>query len=351
MSNLNSFNIGAHKIGGSQRCFVIGEIAQAHDGSLGAAHAYIDAVAKAGADAVKFQTHIADAESSLEEPWRVKFSPQDQTRFAYWKRMEFSEDHWRGLKDHAEKLGLVFISSPFSDQAVDMLDRLGMAVWKVASGEINNPMLMDRMTATGKPVLLSSGMSPIAEVDAIVDRLRAKSHAFAILQCTSSYPTPPEKLGLNLLEEYRARYGCPVGLSDHSGTIYAGLAAATIGADILELHVTFSRDMFGPDVVASVTNKELGQLVEGIRFIERAKANPIDKDALATGFDTMRKTFTKSLYAAADLFAGTVLGKQHLIAKKPGTGIPVNQVEAIVGRRLIANVASGTMLKPEDLAP
>jgi len=349
MPDLRNFNIGPHLVGGSRRCFVIGEIAQAHDGSLGAAHAYIDAAAKAGVDAVKFQTHIADAESSHEEPWRVKFSPQDETRFAYWKRMEFSEDHWRGLKDHAERLGLVFISTPFSDQAVDMLDRLGMTVWKVASGEVNNPMLMDRMMATGKPVLLSSGMSSIAELDQVVAKLQVKLHPFAVLQCTSNYPTPPEKLGLNLLEEYRARYGCPVGLSDHSGTIYAGLAAATLGADILEVHVTFSREMFGPDVIASVTSTELAKLVEGIRFIERAKDNPIDKDALAAGFDTMRRTFTKSLYAAADLAAGTVLEKHHLVAKKPGTGIRVDQIESILGRRLAANVPVGTMLKLSDM--
>jgi len=149
------FRIGPHVVG-QGRCFIIGEIAQAHDGSLGMAHAYIDAIARAGADAVKFQTHIADAESSPQEPWRVKFSRQDATRFDYWKRMEFTREQWVGLKEHAEEKGLVFLSSPFSLQAAELLDALGMVAWKVASGEINNHALLDRMAATSKPVLLSS---------------------------------------------------------------------------------------------------------------------------------------------------------------------------------------------------
>src|SRR5690606_972654 len=132
---------------------------QAHDGSLGLAHAFIDAIAKTGADAVKFQTHIAHAESSPEEPWRVKFSRQDNSRYDYWKRMECSEEQWAGLKSHAEELGLVFLSSPFSLEAVDLLERLQIQAWKIASGEVSNVLLLDRILRTHKPVLLSSGMS------------------------------------------------------------------------------------------------------------------------------------------------------------------------------------------------
>src|SRR5262245_60624614 len=119
-------------------CWIVAEVAQAHDGSLGMAHAYIDAIGNAGADAVKFQTHIAAAESTPNEPWRVKFSPQDATRYDYWKRMEFTEEQWHGLKKHAVECGLEFLSSPFSVEAVDLLTRVGVAAWKVASGEINN---------------------------------------------------------------------------------------------------------------------------------------------------------------------------------------------------------------------
>lgn len=345
------FKIGKHEIGNGNRCFIIGEVAQAHDGSLGMAHAFIDAVAAAGADAVKFQTHIAEAESSPDEPWRVHFSIQDASRFAYWKRMEFREDQWVGLKEHAEEKGLVFLSSPFSEQAVDLLDRIGMPAWKIASGEVNNPLLLERVAQAGRPILLSTGMSPLSEIDRVVNWCKSRLCPVAVMQCSSSYPTPPEELGLNMLAEYRERYACPVGLSDHSGTIFAGLAATTLGADLLEVHVTFSREMFGPDVIASLTTSELAQLVEGVRFIERARACPIDKEAIEPNIETLRSIFTKSLFATKDLSVGTRLEREHLAAKKPGTGIPADQIDLIVGRSLATEVRRGRMLKAEDLRP
>jgi len=345
------FKIGEHELGEGKRCFVIGEVAQAHDGSLGMAHAFIDAIAMAGADAVKFQTHIADAESSPDEPWRVHFSSQDASRFEYWKRMEFSEEQWRALKQHAEQKGLVFLSSPFSEQAVDLLQRIGMPAWKIASGELNNSLLLDRIALTGKPVLLSSGMSPLSEIDRAVERLGSRGCPIVVMQCSSSYPTPPEKLGLNLLAEYRNRYGCAVGLSDHSATVFAGLAAATLGADVLEVHVTLSREMFGPDVVASLTTTELAQLVQGVRFIERARACPVNKDAVAAELLGLRQIFTKSLFVVEDLPAGTQLKREHLAAKKPGTGIAADRIEQVIGRRLATDVRRGQMLNPENLEP
>ena len=346
---MTGFNIGQHEIGAGRPCFIIGEVAQAHDGSLGMAHAFIDAIAAAGADAVKFQTHIAEAESSPAEPWRVHFSPQDASRFDYWKRMEFGEDQWYGLKEHAEKKGLIFLSSPFSDQAVDLLERVGMPAWKVGSGELNNRLLLERLIQTRMPILLSTGMSPLAEIDSAVNRIKSRKRPIAVMQCSSSYPTSPERLGLNLLSEYRGRYNCPVGLSDHSATIFAGLAAATLGANLLEVHITLSRDMFGPDVVASLTGVELKQLVEGVRFIERAKAHPVDKDTIVSEFSDLRETFTKSLFVSEDLRAGTRLEREHLQARKPGTGIPAAKVDEIVGRTLAVDVKGGQMLRMEDL--
>ncbi len=149
-----------------KRCLVIGEVAQAHDGSLGAAHAYIDAIASSGADAVKFQTHIAAAESTPQEPWRVRFSYQDASRYEYWKRMEFTEEQWLGLKRHAEEKKLEFLSSPFSLEAARLLQRIGMKAWKVASGEVANAQLFDYMLETRLPVMLSTGMSSMEEIDA-----------------------------------------------------------------------------------------------------------------------------------------------------------------------------------------
>ncbi|MEI2740094.1 MAG: N-acetylneuraminate synthase family protein [Chitinophagaceae bacterium] len=188
------------------RCLIVGEIAQAHDGSLGMAHAFVDSIANAGADAVKFQTHIACAESTPAEPWRVKFSRQDASRYEYWQRMEFTEEQWHGLKQHATDRGLIFLSSPFSVEAVELLKRVGVAAWKVASGEVTTPSIFERMAETGLPLLLSTGMSSLTEIDEAVARIQARNLPFAVLQCTSAYPCPPEKVGLNLIPVFRERY-------------------------------------------------------------------------------------------------------------------------------------------------
>ncbi len=332
-----------------RRCLVIGEVAQAHDGSLGMAHAFVDAIADAGADAVKFQTHLAAAESTLDEPWRVRFSPQDATRFEYWRRMEFSESQWCDLKRHADERGLLFLSSPFSLEAVALLERVGVAAWKIASGEVRNTAMVERMAASGLPVLLSSGMSPLAELDAAVEQITKHNVPIAVFQATSIYPCPAEKVGLNLLPVYRTRYGCAVGLSDHSGTMFPSIAAAAMGVDAIELHVTLSREMFGPDVCASVTTAELRQVVEGVRFIERMNCTPVDKDALANELVPVRKLFTKSLALRTSLPAGTVLREEHLAVKKPGTGFPASRMPELLGRRLARAVRSDTLLQEADL--
>jgi len=344
------FKMGDQTVGPDLPCLIVAEVAQAHDGSLGTAHAYIDAVADCGADAVKFQTHIAAAESTKQEPWRIKFSPQDVTRYDYWKRMEFTEQQWGGLKHHADERGLLFLSSPFSCEAVDMLDRVGVAAWKIPSGETANTPMLDRMLATGLPVLLSTGMSPLNEIDAAVQHVHRGGAPLVVFQCTTAYPCPPEKVGLNLISLFRERYDCSVGLSDHSGTIYPGLAAATLGIQMLEVHVTFSREMFGPDVPASVTTAELRQLVLGIRFVEKMMANPVDKEDMARDMEELRKMFTKSVVARKDLPAGTVLQLEHLILKKPGTGIPAARLPEIIGRRLKKPVKADAIIPPDSLA-
>jgi N,N'-diacetyllegionaminate synthase len=333
----------------SGHCLVIGEVAQAHDGSLGMAHAYIDAIADARADAVKFQTHIAAAESSPGEPWRVQFSSQDAARYDYWKRMEFTEEHWQGLKRHADQRNLIFLSSPFSLEAIQLLQRVGVPAWKVASGEVGNLQLLQALVQTRLPVLLSTGMSPLTEIDAAVELLKSSDVPLAVLQCTSEYPAAPENIGLNLLEFFRNRYSCPVGLSDHSGTIYPGLAAATLGAQVLEVHVTLSREMFGPDVSVSVTSAELGQLVEGIRFIQKIMASRVDKDDIAREMMPLRDMFTRSVFARMELPAGTILREEHLTSKKPGTGIPAARLPQLIGASLKRSVTSNQMLLEEDL--
>ena len=279
---MTGFDIGARHVGDGCPCFIMAEVGQAHDGSFGNAHAYIDAIAKTGADAVKFQCHIADAESWPDEPWRVVPEwPQDKTRFDYWRRMEFSRDQWWSLAAHADAKGLEFLCSPFSEEAVKILDPL-MDAWKVPSGEVKNQPLLGAIAATGKPVILSTGMCTELEWSKAYDYFAPNVRS---LHCTSLYPCPPERLDLGRIAWQRG-----AGFSDHSGTIYAGLAAVALGCDILEVHVCWSKEQFGFDTAASITIEDLRRLVEGVRFIERAKT-PVDKDELAKELAPMRELF------------------------------------------------------------
>jgi N-acetylneuraminate synthase len=222
-------------------------------------------------------------------------------------------------------------------------------LWKIASGEVSNVPLLGRILDTGSPVLLSTGMSPMAETDAAVTRVKARGSKVGVLQCTTAYPCPPERVGLNLIPVYRERYGCWVGLSDHSGTIYPGLAGVATGMDILELHVALSREMFGPDVIASVTAAELRQLVDGVRFIERMRANPLDKDASARETDPLRRLFTRSVVARRALARGTLLTADDLAIKKPGTGLPPDRLPELVGKKLARAVEEDQLLAAEDI--
>jgi N,N'-diacetyllegionaminate synthase len=331
------------------RCLVIAEVAQAHDGSLGHAHAFIDAAAKAGADAVKFQTHFADEESTPADQWRVKFSRQDATRMDYWRRMEFTPEEWRGLSDHCRDAGVLFLSSAFSPKAVDLLQSLDMPAWKVASGEVTNIVLLRQMIASGKPILLSSGMSSYDQLDSAVEWVRMGGCELMVFQCTTEYPTPPEKIGLNVMGEIQSRYGCPVGLSDHSGTIYPGLAAAVLGVQALEVHICFSKQAFGPDIPASLDLEDLKRLCEGVRMIESMRRSPLNKEEIALEKAELRVLFGRSLVAAHPLAAGTTLLQEHLALKKPGGGLGPADYDLMVGRTLKRAMAKDEPLNWRDV--
>lgn len=331
-----------------QSTFIIAEVGQNHDGSLGLAHAFVDAVAATGATAIKFQTHIADAESTPDEPFRIPFSYEDKTRYEYWKRMEFTAEQWQGLKTHAEEKGLVFMSSPFSLAAVDLLDRLDVCAWKIGSGEIGSVSMLQRMAQKGRRMFVSTGMSDFEEIDDVVEILRTDNADFTLLQCTSAYPADLEDIGLNVISQFKSRYGCPAGLSDHSGTIFPGLAAAALGADCIEVHVTLSREMFGPDIASSISTQDLALLVDGVHAIERMHASPVDKDAAARRLQPMRALFVKSAVTAGPLAAGHRIGPEDVVFKKPGGGISERAFRDFFGKPLARSVDADTFLKPED---
>lgn len=329
--------------------FIIAEIGQAHDGSLGILHSYIDAVSETGVDAIKFQTHIAEAESSIYEPFRKNFSYVDKTRMEYWRRMEFTEKQWFEINQHCESVGLEFMSSSFSCLAVDLLEELGMKKYKIASGEIRNLLMLNKIAKTGKEIILSSGMSSFKELDQTIDFLKPFGNKVSVLQCTTKYPTYPEDIGLNVIPELKERYKLPVGLSDHSGKIYPAIAAVALGAEIIEVHAVFDKKMFGPDSTSSLTIAELKTMVEGVRFTDTMLQSSINKnDDLE--FIELKKIFGKSLAVNKDLKKGSEITLDVLESKKPGTkGIEAGNYKNVVGKKLKIDKKKYEFLKLEDL--
>ena len=329
---------------------IIAEIAQAHEGSLGIAHSYIDSLAQIGIDTVKFQMHIAEAESSEFEQFRVNFSYEDKTRFDYWQRMEFSLEQWAGLKKHCEDKGLKFLCSPFSIQAVNWLENLKVGRYKIASGEISNLLLLDVICKTGKPILLSSGMSSYNELSTSIQFIKNKSGKFdGIFQCTTAYPTPPEQYGLNVIQELKNKFNCKVGLSDHSGEIYAGLAATALGAEMLEMHVVFDKQMFGPDAKSSLSIIEFKQLVDGVRKIDISFKNIINKNDIEK-YSELKTMFGKSLAINKNLNQGHKIAIEDLETKKPAhKGISPLNYESVIGKRLNKDLNKNSFLNENDL--
>ncbi|MBS4041267.1 MAG: N-acetylneuraminate synthase family protein [Flavobacteriales bacterium] len=331
--------------------YYIAEIGQAHEGSLGILHSYIDALATTGVDAVKFQMHIATAESSVYEPFRVKFSYEDATRFDYWKRMEFKLDQWKEIKKHCEEVGLDFICSPFSNLAVDWLEEIGVKYYKIGSGEVTNLLLLQKIVQTGKPIILSSGMSSYEELDKTVAFLKEAKAEFSILQCTTSYPTQPEQYGFNVLRELKERYQVKIGFSDHSSTIAANIAAIALGAEILEFHAVFDKRMFGPDAKSSLTIDEIKQLVQDGNMISKALHHPVDKNKNEAFFE-IKNIFEKSLAVNKNLPKDHIITFHDLESKKPkGYGIDATEYQKVVGKKLAKDISAWQFLNEEDLIP
>ncbi len=330
------------------KCFIIAEIGQAHEGSLGILHSYIDALADTGVDAIKFQMHIAKAESSQYEPFRVNFSYEDATRSEYWERMEFTLEQWQTIKKHCDDVGLEFLCSPFSNMAVDWLEQIGINKYKIGSGEVSNFLMLEKIAKTGKDIILSSGMSNYQELDDAVNFLSEYNNNLSILQCTTKYPTSPEDIGLNVISELKDKYKLPIGLSDHSSTIFPSLAAVSLGAEILEFHVVFDKQMFGPDTKSSLNLEEVESLVEGVRFIEKSIGNRIDKTDNSQ-FKELKNVFEKSLALNKAKKIGDIINFDDLEAKKPsGYGVPAKDYKSIIGKRLKTDKEQWSFLKESD---
>jgi N,N'-diacetyllegionaminate synthase len=329
---------------GRRPVFVIAEIGSTHDGSVGIAMRSIAEAAACGADAVKFQTHIASEETLREAPNPPYFTREP--RFDYLERTGFSREAWVELSAAARDAGLGFLSSPFSEGAVELLEDIGVEAYKVASGEVTNIPLLKKLAATGKPVFLSSGMSSWEELDRAVETLGRRG--LTVMQCTSMYPCPADRVGLNVLGEMTKRYGVPVGLSDHTARNEAAVAAAVLGATAVEKHFTLSKRLYGSDAANAIEPDQFADLVNAIREVETMLTNPVDKDDLSP-FRAMKEIFEKSVVTLEPISAGTVLERHMLGVKKPGTGMPPHKIDGLVGRRTAVDVGADVILDASHL--
>ena len=328
--------------------WIIAEIGSVHDGSFGNAQKLIEAAAAAGANCVKFQTHIADAETLENAPTPGYFKAEP--RKAYFKRTGFSEEQWKELAQKSKEVGVEFLSSPFALEAVDLLERVAVSAYKIPSGEVTNLPLLKKVAETKKPTLLSSGMSTWAELEAAVEVL-SLGGPLCVMQCTSAYPCPPEKVGLNILAEIKKRFPkVTVGYSDHTLGSAAGISAAALGATVIEKHFTFSKLMYGSDAKHSMEPAEFKYFCDSVKETWAMISNKVDKDALtASDMKDMKRIFQKSIVLAQDLPAGHILTIKDLAYKKPGDGISAALADTIVGKVLKKALPFEHKLQLEDL--
>ena len=330
------------------RAFLIAEIAQAHDGSLGNAHSFIDLAADLGVDAIKFQTHIAQAESTHDEQFRIAFSKEDKTRYDYWQRIEFNQEQWCGLVDHAKDRDLAFGTSCFSIAAVEMIAPLGIDFWKIGSGEVMSTQMIDLMAQTRTPLLLSAGLATEAELKTAVGIVRSRGTKVGVFQCTSKYPTRYDEIGLNRLPELRLDFGCPVGLSDHSGEVWPSVAAIAQGAEMIEFHLAFHKGQFGPDTAASLVPEQVSDLVAARDAIAQIMDNPVTRGKLSNNQKAMRELFGRSLALCRQMKAGEIIMREDVIFKKPAHGIQPEEIHKVVGRRLVNDKSPERLLVWDD---
>lgn len=331
----------------NQDCLIIAEVGSVHDGSFGNALKLIELAAECGANIVKFQTHIAEAETLKDAPMPSFFKVEP--RYEYFQRTGFTLKQWEELKAKCDEQKIEFLSSPFSVEAFELLEKVGVKKYKVPSGEVTNLPMLKIIAKTKKPVMLSSGMSTWKELDDAVNTIQQIHNNIRVLQCTSEYPCSYDNVGLNIMLEMKERYQSPVGFSDHTLTNYSAFTAVALGASVIEKHLTFSRKMYGSDAKHSLEPNEFSDLVQGIRAIETILSSKADKDIIADKMSEMKEVFQKSIVAVVDIAGGSIITEDMIVFKKPGSGIPPGEVNKIIGKRLKRDIIKDTLIRREDL--
>lgn len=338
--------IGHRRIGPDEPPLVIVEVGINHEGQIAKALQLVDAAADAGAEVVKFQCHITNQEMVPTDMTPGKISTERLWDII--KRCELTESEERQVQAYCAERGVMYLSTPFSREAADRLDAMGVPAFKIGSGECNNLPLLKHVAAKGKPMILSTGMNDMASVERSVEALRPSAVPLALMHCTSMYPTPYDKVRLGAIDHlHRAFPDLPIGLSDHSLNIWTCLGAVALGASFVEKHFTVSRDWPGPDTGISIEPGELADLIQGSRAIWQARGGsktrlPEEQPVIEFAYATV--------VSVAPIKAGDVLSRNNIWVKRPGTGpILADRFEQVIGLRAARDIPADVHVTPDDI--
>jgi N-acetylneuraminate synthase len=342
---LNEIKIGNKIVGLGHLVFVIAEAGINHNGSFSIAKKLVDMAKKAGADCIKFQTHITE-----EEMTKTNILPGKISKTPLWdiiKNCELTSDEESKLNKYCKERKILFLSTPFSIPAVDRLEKIKMPAYKIGSGELTNIPFLKHIAKKGKPVILSSGMSNMSEIKAAVMLFKKSGIPLALLQTTSEYPCDYKDINLGVLEKYKKLFNIPVGISDHSLGIYTALGAVAKGACIVEKHITLDKNMPGPDQKLSLEPHELAELVKGCKAIKLALGNT--KKILKKELPVLRFA-RESVVTHKNISKGDVFSEENLTTKRPNTGqIPAKDFFKIIGKRAKRNIPKNKQLLYSDI--
>jgi len=349
---MRKIRIGNRFIGDGERPFIIAEAGINHNGNVSLAKKLIDAAKKAEADAVKFQTFKAEdvvTKTAEKAGYQKKTTEAEESQFVMIKKLELEERDFKELFDYAHRKGIMFLSSPFDKRSVDLLDKLGVPAFKIASGEITNLPLIKYIAQKGKPIILSTGMSTMAEIKEALQVINDEGiRDIVLLHCITSYPAEVESSNLRAMRTLRRAFKLPVGLSDHTIGVTVPIAAVALGAAALEKHFTLDKNLPGPDHKASLTPEELNQMIMVVRQVEKAMGNGIKRPTEEE--EEIKRVVRRSIIARVEISKGTLITEEMLDIKRPGTGVEpkyMNKVIGAVARRRIEQGEPLTMNKLE----
>jgi len=338
--------LGDRSIGAGQPCFVIAEAGCNHDGSLEKAYALIDVAADAQADAVKFQTFDADllaTEASPKAAYQLETTDAQESQHSMLRKLQLPYESFRPLADYARAKGLIFLSTPFDERSAEVVVRLGAPAIKVGSGELTHLPLLASLAGYGLPMLISTGMATLGDIEAALAVVReAGNGKIGLFHAVSCYPTQPGDVNLRAMDVMRQAFGVPIGYSDHTLGISIALAAVARGACMIEKHFTLDATALGPDHRASLEPPALKELVAQIRAIERSLGTG-HKEPAAAELDT-RRVARRSLAAARTLAVGDQIGLDDISVLRPGTGLAPSALHFVIGRHARTTIAAGTLL-------